>query len=72
MTAPICRRLGRAGLGDRGLHQLGQLASSELGRQVAVQHRAFGPLPVGQLGPPGGVERLGRLAALLRLPGEHL
>ncbi len=66
------RQPGRAGLRDRGPDQLGDLLVGQLRRQVAVQHRTFRPLPLGQLGPVRRAERLRRLPPLLRLPGQHL
>src|ERR1700728_473639 len=62
----------RSGLGDGRRHQRGQLIVGQLGGKVGGQHLALRPLCLGLLGPAGRRERVGRLAALLRLPGEHL
>src|SRR4051812_15932612 len=61
------REPGGAGLRDRSPDQLGDLLVRQLGGQVAVEDRALGPLPLGQLGPVRGAERLRRLPPLLRL-----
>ncbi len=72
MTAPICCIPLAPVSAIAAADELAHRGVVELRRQVALQHRALGPLPLGQLLPSGRAERLRRLPPLLRLPGEHL
>src|SRR5690348_2394971 len=62
----------RAGLGDRVTDQCGQFLVTELSGQVGSEDVPLGPFGGRLFVPARRAERLGRLAALLGLAGEHL
>src|SRR5882757_1164612 len=59
-------------LGDGGVDDIGHLIVVELRRQVVVDHAGLCALVGGKLATAVGNVDLGGLAALPRLPGEHL
>src|SRR5690242_21347833 len=62
----------RAGLGDRVTDQCGQFLVTELSGQVGSENVPLGPFGGCLFVPARRAERLGGLAALLGLAGEHL
>ena len=77
ITWPICLMPGRftdflGDLGDGGVDHVGQFRVGERGGQILVDDACFGVFVGRQLTAPVLRVDLGRLAALLRLPCQHL